>query len=399
MSAPAGHGLELDLSVELPSGFRLTLALDVADGEVLAVVGPNGSGKTTLLRTVAGLVPAATGTVRLRGRVLDAVASGEGAAEVATAFVAPHRRRVGYVFQDHRLFGHLSVLDNVAFAGSQGWGPRRRARRAAARDEARAWLDRLGVADLAGRRPRQLSGGQAQRVALARALAAHPDVLLLDEPFAALDAATRRDVRAHLREHLAGFAGPVVLVTHDPLEALLLADRIAVLERGALTQVGTPADVARRPATPYVARLMGLNLFRGVLGDGPSVQVDGGLVLAVTVDDAAGGPGDRDDRDDRDYPDDLRARPPMIGAPVLVALSPTAVAVHRHRPDGSPRNVWSGTVEGLEPLTDRVRVLVTGALPVLADLTPAAVAQLALAPGEDVWVSAKATEVLAYPAQ
>ncbi|MFN8074579.1 MAG: ABC transporter ATP-binding protein [Kineosporiaceae bacterium] len=367
-------GLALDVAVRLPSGFALEVALSVAPGEVLAVVGPNGSGKTTLLRAVAGLVRSETGTIALAGRTLDGDA----------AFVPAHRRRVGYVFQDHRLFAHLDVVDNVAFAGALGWGPGRRGRRSATREDARAWLARLGLEGLERRRPRQLSGGQAQRVALARALAARPDVLLLDEPFAALDAATRRDVRAHLREHLAGFSGPVVLVTHDPLEALLLADRIAVLERGRLTQLGTPADVARRPASAYVARLMGLNLFRGTLSGaagGPGVTLATGATLAVTLD-----------------PDE--AAPP-VGAEVLVAVSPSSIAVHRSRPEGSPRNVWRGRVAGLEPLTDRVRVAVEeadGVPAVLADLTPAAVAQLALVPGSDVWVSVKATEVLAYAA-
>jgi molybdate transport system ATP-binding protein len=356
--------LDVDARVER-GGFLLDVSLRVPSGEVVAVLGPNGAGKSTLLRALAGLLPVSTGSVTLGGTVLDDADAG--------TFVPTERRPVGLVFQDYRLFPHLDVLDNVAFAPrSSGVG------RARSRGIAREWVDRLGLGELASRRPAELSGGQAQRVALARALAARPLLLLLDEPLAALDARTRIEVRAALREHLAGFAGPVLVVTHDPLEAMVMADRLVVLEGGRVVQDGTPADVARHPATDYVARLVGLNLYSGTLDAATrTVALDGGgrLVVSLTADE-----------------------PPADGR-VLVALAPTVVSLHTD-PVGhtSARNVWEGRVSGIDALADRVRVEVDGAPPCLVDITAAALADLRLVPGARVWLSAKATEVSAYPA-
>jgi molybdate transport system ATP-binding protein len=363
-------------------GFELRAACGVADGEVLAVLGPNGAGKSTLLRALAGLLPLRAGRIELT--------AGDGAADDARmvlddprdgVFVPPERRGVGVVFQDHRLFPHLSVRDNVAYAARVAGTDRRRARAGAD-----AWLARLGLEALAGRRPGQLSGGQAQRVALARALASNPRLLLLDEPMAALDARTRIEVRAELRRHLPTYGGPTLLVTHDPVDALVLADRVLVLEAGRVVQEGPPAEVARRPATAYVARLVGLNLYAGSLADPArgEVLLDAGGVLEAAAAPDAGMPA----------PSALRP-----GSGVLVAVPPSAVALHPARPgSGSPRNVWPATVTGLEQLADRVRVALDGAPPVLADITAAALAELRLEPGTRVWVSVKATEVAAYPA-
>jgi molybdate transport system ATP-binding protein len=270
------------------------------------------------------------------------------------------------VFQDHRLFPHLRVVDNVAFGlRARGVGPRE------ARTAATNWLTRLGLGDLARRHPRQLSGGQAQRVALARALASAPDALLLDEPLAALDVQTRAEVQGELREHLRHFAGPTVLVTHDPIEALLLAQRIVVLERGRIVQSGAPAEITARPLTPYVAKLVGMNLYVGS-ASGDEVAVDAGGRLVA-------------------------ADPPP--GRVLAALRPSAITVHTEEPHGtSARNVWPATVASLAPLGDRIRVNASGQLPATVDVTAAAVAELGLAPGRRVWLSAKATDVTAYPA-
>lgn len=355
MTAPT-HGLSGHLVVER-AGFTLDVVIDVAPGEVVAVLGPNGAGKSTLLRAVCGLTSLTRGTIRLGGVVVDDPAEG--------VLVPPAARHVGVVFQEYRLFPHLSVLDNVAF------GPRSAGRsKARSRSDAGTWIDRLGLADLADRAPLQLSGGQAQRVALARALASEPAALLLDEPLAALDASTRLDVRGSLREHLAGFAGPTLLVTHDALDALVLADRIVVLEDGGVTQQGHALDVARRPASDYVARLLGLNLLRGSADDG-DVAITGGGLLHVT---------------DR-----------TVHGPVLVAVRPSAIALHAARPEGSARNVWSGVVDGIETIGDRVRVTVVGAPTVMVDITSGAVTDLRMRRGDEVWLSAKATELEVYP--
>ena len=353
-------------------GFRLEARLAVPAGQVLAVLGPNGAGKTTLLRILAGLLAVTEGRVAIGDHVWDDADT--------QRFVPATERSVGLVFQDYRLFPHLSVLDNVAFAARA-----RGARRGPARRGAAAHLDRLGLAELAGRRPDQLSGGQAQRVALARALAMQPRMLLLDEPLAALDARTRLELRTQLRRQLTAFSGPSIVVTHDPLEALVLADRILVLEGGRVVQEGPPAEVARRPATEYVARLMGLNLYPGVLVDPATGKIEldaGGVLFAAGV-----------------RADDP---PTASGTPMLVVLAPAAIALHQHRPGpGSSRNVWTGVVSGVELLTDRVRVAVTGQPgqpAALVDVTPAAVAELGLDAGQQIWLSAKATEVIAYPA-
>ena len=339
--------------------FRLDVEFTAGPGEVLGLLGPNGAGKTTLLRALSGLTPLTTGRIELNDKRLDDVASGE--------FVAAEHRPVGMVFQNYRLFPHLSVRENIAFA------PRSRGRgRRASRQVADSWVDRLGLGELASRRPVGLSGGQAQRVALARALAADPALLLLDEPLAALDARTRLEVRAELRRHLAEFAGPTLLITHDPLEAMVMTDRLLVIEDGRIAQRGAPTEVARRPATQYIARLVGLNLYAGTR-DGAIVGLNGGGTMTPA------------------------ARPQSQGARVLVAIRPTAIALHTTKPDhASPRNVWAGTVAGMELLTDRVRIEVTGAPSALVDITPGAVHELNLAGGTGVWLSAKATDIDIY---
>ena len=327
-------------------GFELDCALAVPDGRVLGVLGPNGSGKTTVLRALAGLLPLRGGHVTLAGEDL--------------AGVPPERRRTGVVFQDYLLFPHLSALDNVAFGLRATGTPRRRAL-----EQARGWLERMSLAELGGARPRALSGGQAQRVALARALVTRPQLLLLDEPLSALDAGTRMQVRTDLRRHLREFAGCTLLVTHDPLDAMVLADSLVVVEQGRVVQVGPPAEVARAPRTEYVAHLVGLNLYRGNAAGG-RVNLHGGgeLTSAGTCD-----------------------------GPVFVSLRPSAVGLHRTPPEGSARNTWPGRVARMEQHGDTVRIEVEGAPRVLADVTPAAVAELDLSVGAPVWVSVKATEL------
>ncbi len=352
--------------------FRLEVAVDISPGETLGVIGPNGAGKTTLLRAIAGLTPLDEGIVSFAGEPWDDPSNG--------IFVDPTSRRCPVVFQDYRLFPHLSVLDNVAYAERVRGRSRREAR-----DLAHATLARLGLAALANRRPRELSGGQAQRVAVARALATGPHALLLDEPLAALDARTKQEIRLELKQTLAGFDGPVLFLTHDPLEAMTLTDRLLVLEHGRVVQLAPPREVAARPATDYIAHLVGINLYAGTLTAPGVVALDEGGTLTTTSVTAG--------------PTASGAALVTTGDRALVALSPTAISVHHNKPEGvSARNVWPATIRGLEQLRDRIRLDLDGEPPAIADITPTALAQLGLDVGDRVWLSAKATELTAYAA-
>ncbi|MEV7871864.1 ABC transporter permease [Streptomyces sp. NPDC088124] len=335
------------------SGFN-QLALDAEPGTTIAVVGPNGAGKTTLLRALLGLTPRAHAELRL--------------GELDVTALPPHRRGVAWVPQDGALFPHLSALANTAYGLRARGIPRAEARRTA-----QHWLDRLGVGHLAGRKPHQVSGGQAQRVALARALATRPRLLLLDEPLAALDQTTRAQVRHTLRGHLDGFGGVCLIVTHDPVEAVSLADRVLVLDEGRVLQDAPPAEVTRHPRSPWVARMLGRNAWPGAFGpDGLTLDAGGRLVVA---------------------------EPSPAGSRALAIIAPEAVSVHRQRPGGSPRNVWPGTVREITALGSRLRVLISSdeAPDLVAEITPEAAAELGLADGASVWTGVKATEVTLVP--
>ena len=348
----------MDAEVTVRRGaFALVATLRAADGQTVALLGPNGAGKSSLLAALAGLLPLESGRVVLDGAVLEDAGAG--------VRLPPERRSVGVVFQDLHLFPHLSALDNVAY------GLRRRGRRRRdARRRAADWLARLGVADRADAPPPALSRGQAQRVALARALAPEPRLLLLDEPLSALDASARPEARRVLAEGLAGFGGTRLVITHDALEAVALADRLVVLERGRVTQEGAHEDLRSRPRSRYVADLVGVNLLRGTARGDRVVLADGS---GLTVPGAGHGP-------------------------VLALVHPRAVAVHRQAPSGSPRNVVRGRVRSLDDQGGRLRVDIAGAVPLVAEVTPAAAAELRLADGGEVWASVKATEIEVYPA-
>ena len=350
--------LQATIGVDL-GGFHLDVALDVGAGETVAIVGPNGAGKTTLLRALAGLHALSSGRIVIDGLVLDDPAAG--------IYLAPERRPIGVVFQDNLLFPHLNASDNVAF----GLRTRGRSRRAA-RAHANQWLGRVGLEGRETAKPGSLSGGQAQRVALARALAPDPALLLLDEPLASLDATTRNEVRRDLRRHLVTFPGVRILVTHDPVDAAVLADRVIVLDDGQIAQTGTPAEVTVRPRTPWVAELAGTNLFAGeVAADGVVLLTDGGTLTVA----------------DR-HP---------IGS-VFAVVHPRAVSLSRTRPEGSARNSWPGRISEVEAVGDRLRIRVDGTPAIVAEVTTAAAGAIGLVENAEVWVAVKATEIDVFPA-
>lgn len=348
--------MSLSAAIGLQRGsLRLDVELRVEPGQVLVLLGPNGAGKSTVLRVLAGLLPPDTGRVALGHLVLDEPAAG--------IHVPPYERPIGMVFQEYLLFPHMSTVDNVAFGLRS-----RRVPKAQAREAARHWLERVGLSTSAKSKPGVLSGGQAQRVALARALIGSPELLLLDEPLAALDARTKLEVRADLRRHLSEYSGPTIVVSHDPIDAMALADEVAVIEHGRVVQSGPPAEVARRPRTDYVARLMGLSLLAGT-GEGAQVRLESGVSVSVAE--------------------------PASGS-VYVAIRPEAVAIYPTEPHGSPRNVWPARLASATPHGSAVRCDLTGPVPLTADLTATAFAELGLAPGSEVWATVKAHEVEVY---
>ncbi|MDQ1481055.1 MAG: molybdate transport system ATP-binding protein [Actinomycetota bacterium] len=350
-------GLECEVRLTLGT-LDLDVTFGVALGELIVLVGPNGAGKSTLLRALAGLLPIGAGRIALDDDVLDDPATG--------AFVPAAHRSVGVVFQDGLLFDHLSVVENVAFG--------LRSRKVAARHARRVaeeWLTRLGLDGSTAVHPRQLSGGQIQRVALARALAFEPRLLLLDEPFAALDATTRVEVRRELRRHLDSIDAPKIVVTHDPIAAMALADRIIVLEAGHVTQQGSADDVRTHPRSRYVADLVGINLLRGDL-DNDVVTLNGGHQLVVATEQ------------------------PRTG-PVMVTIHPRTIALHTREPQGAARNVWETTVAGVDDEGDRVRVSLGSPVPLVVEITHRGGEALSLGPGARVWASLKATEITVQP--
>jgi molybdate transport system ATP-binding protein len=342
------------------------VAFEVAAGEVLAILGPNGAGKSTTLHVIAGLLQPDSGLVRVGGRTLTDTSAG--------IQVATHDRRVGLLLQDPLLFPHLSVQANVEFA------PRSRgAGRARARTSAATWLAEVGVAELAERKPGQLSGGQAQRVAIARALAAEPEVLLLDEPLAGLDVGVAASVRALLRRVSSAEGRATVLITHDLLDVLTLADRVMVLEGGGLAEIGPVGDVLAAPRSMFGARIAGVNVVHGV-PSGPETlrAADGALWHG------------------------RQAVELLADGDLVAVFSPAAVAVYRELPHGSPRNSVQIRVAELDADGARVRVRAEaqsdGAPGLAADVTAESAAGLRLAAGDEVWFTVKAQEVALHAA-
>jgi len=359
MSVATADSLRVDICVEREA-MPVCASFEIPAGRTLALIGPNGSGKSTVAHAIAGLVPGVIGTIRLGGRAFDSDADR----------LAIRDRRVGCMFQNPLLFGGMRVIDNVAY-GIRAAGVSRRK----SRERVYPVLERFDIADLSMQRADQLSGGQAQRVALARAVAMEPSVLILDEPFAAIDAKAKVELRQLVREILATFAGPCLSITHDPVDALTLGDEIAVIEAGRITQIGTPDEIQREPRSSYAASFLGINLIEGTLGhtpDGWCVEVEGDKKIWITDPDLA------------------------AGTPVCLVIAPEAITLSAQAPEGSARNVFEASVGAMHVQHDRVRVRFD-APAVGAEITVGSMHRLGIAPGVKVWISFKATDIRVYP--
>lgn len=350
--------------------FVLDVALTVRSGEVVALLGPNGSGKSTLLNAIAGLIPLDSGVVTVDGTTLSStpLAGRSGAVSIPTS-----RRGIGLLGQDPLLFPHLSALENVAF-GQRSQGKHR----AAARHQAAEWLGAVGLSGLEDRTPMTLSGGQQQRVAIARALAAEPDVLLLDEPLAALDIQTAARIRTLLREKIADAQMTTVLVTHDVLDTIVLADRVAILHSGRIVDDGPKARVLGEPRNHFIAALAGMNLVTG------TAQSDGTVAL----------------HDGRRFSGREGDIPIAEGTVTSVVFRPSAVRVDTVPPaDGAAPNQWSATIDALEPASGGIRIRTVEDPAITVELSPVEAAELGLESGRRVWLSVPVGEVSTYPAQ
>jgi molybdate transport system ATP-binding protein len=351
--------MKLAVDIRVRRGdFDVVAAFDAQPGATVAILGPNGAGKSSVVQAVAGLIPDVTGRIELDGVDLTAIPT--------------EHRSIGVVFQQLRLFPHLSAVENVAFPLRA-----RGTHRGEARASASQLLDRLGLPrNRQVATPSDLSGGEAQRVALARALIAEPRLLLLDEPTSALDVRARAHLRPLIRDTLATFPGVRILVTHDPVEAMTMADHLIVLEEGVITQAGAPAALRDAPGTPYVAELVGLNLYAGRLdpleaGAGRLTTPEGDLVVAWPTDAATEPVGD-----------------------VIATLRPSDVVLHTSEPEGgSARNVLRGSIVAVTIEGQRARVRLASRPPVVAEVTLGSVERLGLREGGEIWASFKAVEL------
>ena len=355
--------MSLRARVRLSRGsFGLDLDLRAEAGETIGLLGPNGSGKSTLVEALAGLLALAEGEIVLDGRTIERPSEG--------VRLPPQQRPFGVMFQGLWLFPHLDVLDNVSFGPRARGLPRREARARAER-----LIEQLDLGPLQHRRPAELSGGEAQRVALARALAVEPRVLLLDEPLSALDLEARPRTRSLLQRMLQEFEGVRLVITHDPLEALLFADRRVILERGRIVQSGPADDVRRRPRTHYVAGLSGVSLLRGRVR-----HVGGSLRLAaegleLPVPDSGIEEGDE----------------------VFATVPPHAVHIHTDPTEAAGPAQLAGEIESVELASNRSLVRLDTRPRLCAEVPTEAVSGRGLRPGLRIWASVDVDAIDVYP--
>ena len=368
MISPAGTPARVAGALDLTASVvdrAIDLELRVQPGEVVAVLGANGAGKSTLLSLISGLIRPDSGRITLDGQVLVDTQR--------RVWVPSHRRGVVLLAQQALLFPHLTATDNVAFGPRSKGGSRRDAAA-----QARRWLAAVDATELADRRPGQLSGGQAQRIAIARALAAEPALLLLDEPMAALDVAVAPALRQLLRKVLRDTGRTALLVTHDLIDALTLADRVVVLDAGRIVEDGPTRTVLTRPRSAFAARIAGVDLIAGTAVEQGLLTADGVHVSGILDPTCA------------------------VGQRAVAVFSPAAVAIHLTPPTGSPRNHLPVTVAELEPRGELIRVHAAdtpgGAGDLIADITAASAADLDLVPGRRVHYAIKAVEIQIYPA-
>lgn len=384
--------LEVSLDTHL-NMFHLSLSFSAEPGKTTVLLGESGAGKSTVLRLLAGLLHPQQGRIALNGvTYFDSTQH---------ILVPPQERPFGYVFQDYVLFPHLSVFENVAFGLRAQHLPRQ-----LIRQRVEEVLARVHLEDLASRRPGQLSGGQQQRVAIARALALQPSLLLLDEPLAALDVQTRREVRQELRNILAEVHITTVLVTHQYLEALLFGYQILVLDSGGVIQQGGQRDLLEYPRSSYVAELVGVNFFQGHIlryeADGSCViQLQNGastIEVVAALREMAQGQNREDKR-------------PSLGDEAYVVVHPRSITLYQSPPESSARNIFRGEIVQILPLhiggirkddSDdgghvRVSILLNESMPPLtAEITAASAVRMELREGKSIYATFKATEASAY---
>lgn len=339
--------------------FLLEVAFEVAEGECMALVGPTGCGKTTVLRLLSGLLEPDAGRIALNGTM--ALDTGQ------KLSLPPQQRRVGVVFQDYSLFPHMTVLQNVAY-GARARG----ASRSQATSAALEALERVGMAEQAALRPPRLSGGQQQRVALARALASGARALLMDEPMSALDASTRRQVRAELRRLIKTLGLTTIVVTHDVVDALTLGDVLCVMREGQVVQIGDRRELLSRPRDRFVAEFLGINLLQGVADAGPdgltAVQCDGAVFYSS---------------------DDVRGE-------VLLTCDPREIVLSREQPNDSSLNILHGRVASVAHFGAQTRIAIENGVSITAEITHLSEGRLGLQVGTEVYASFKASAARAY---